>query len=128
MKKQLVLFVLVSLALFACTTHRIPDAGTSIPSAALQALTTNGKVQVIDARTEGEYKEGHIPGATQIDVLQEASFLEQIKLLDTNKAYVVYCRSGRRSKRAMELMLQNGFKNVSDLEGGLQAWEGTIEK
>ena len=128
MRNFLIVLLAGLLLTTACSTTRIPAAGSSITATQLQSLNTKGKIQLIDARTEGEFKEGHIPGAQLLDVLQEASFLQQIKSLDTNKAYVVYCRSGRRSKRAMELMLQNGFKKVSDLDGGFQGWTGPKEK
>jgi phage shock protein E len=128
MKNLLTILLLAAVGFTACSTKRIPASGSTIPATELQALTAKGKVQLIDARTEGEYKEGHIPGAQLMDVLQEANFLQQIKTLDPKKTYVVYCRSGKRSKRAMELMLQNGFKNVSDLDGGIQGWTGPTEK
>lgn len=128
MNKLLIISLLTIVGFTACSTKRIPASGTSISASTLQTLTLSGKVVLIDARTEGEYKEGHIAGAQLMDVLQEANFLQQIKALDQNKTYVVYCRSGKRSKRAMELMRQNGFKKVSDLEGGIMGWNGPTVK
>ena len=128
MKRILSPALLAMLVFFACSSKQFPQSGTSIRPDALQTLIQKNKVQLIDARTEGEYKQGHIPGAQLMDVLQESSFLQQIKSLDPNKAYVVYCRSGKRSKKAMELMIQNGFKKVTDLEGGMQAWKGSTEQ
>ncbi len=128
MKKNVTTLLLLGMLLSACTINRLPTAGTSISSTELKKLSDRGKVSLIDARTDGEYKEGHIPGASLMDVLQEANFLQHIQSLDKSKPYVVYCRSGKRSKRAMELMLQNGFKHVSDLDGGIQGWSGPTEK
>jgi rhodanese-related sulfurtransferase len=128
MKKFLTPLLLIAILFSACTANRLSTTGTSISSTELKKLSDRGKVSLIDARTDGEYKEGHIPGATLMDVLQEANFLQQIQSLDKSKPYVVYCRSGKRSKRAMELMLQNGFKQVSDLDGGIQGWTGPTEK
>ncbi len=128
MKNSILITLIALLGLTACSAKRVPASGTSISASTLQSLTSSGKVLLIDARTEGEYKEGHIKGAQLMDVLQEANFLQQIKNLDQSKAYVVYCRSGKRSKRAMELMLQNGFKKVSDLEGGIMGWNGPTVK
>ncbi len=126
MKLSLVLFVAWLLA--ACTHKQFPPSGTSLTPAQAATLIAKKKVTLLDVRTEGEYKEGHIPGAPLMDVLQEANFVQQIQSLDKAKPYVVYCRSGKRSKRAMELMLQNGFKQVADLEGGFQSWTGAKEK
>lgn len=128
MYKLLIIALMVLLGFTACSTKHLPASGTSISASTLQELTSRGKIVLIDARTEGEYNEGHIAGAQLMDVLQEANFLQQIKTLDQSKSYVVYCRSGRRSKRAMELMLQNGFKKVSDLDGGIMGWNGPTVK
>ena len=73
---------------------------------------------VIDVRTPQEYAEGHLQGATNIDV-QSGSFEQQVSALETGSNYVVYCRSGNRSARAVELMTKLGFQHVVD-GGGLQ--------
>ena len=73
---------------------------------------------VIDVRTPQEYAEGHLQGAMNIDV-QSGSFEQQVAELDTGGSYVVYCRSGNRSARAVELMTKLGFQQVVDA-GGLQ--------
>ena len=89
--KHIFLLVLISMiGLVACSKKQFPQSGTSISPANLQSLIEKKRVQVIDVRSEGEYKEGHISGAGLIDVLQEASFLQQIQSLDQNKSYVVY--------------------------------------
>ena len=73
---------------------------------------------VIDVRTPQEYAAGHLQGATNIDV-QSGSFEQQVSALETGGNYVVYCRSGNRSARAVELMTKLGFQHVVDA-GGLQ--------
>lgn len=128
MKKHLQFLLCMLVVLSACTVNRLPLSGSSISASDVQKLSNRGNIGLIDVRTEGEYKEGHIPGATLMDVLQEGHFVKQIQSLDKSKSYVVYCRSGKRSKRAMELMLQNGFTHVSDLDGGIQKWTGPTEK
>ncbi len=120
------LLVLITLA--ACSNKQFPQTGTSIEPEKLSSLTARPGVSLIDVRTEGEYKEGHIPGAIQMDVLQEAQFLQQIQALDPKKSYVLYCRSGRRSKQAMDLMQKQGFQKVVHLEGGIESWKGPKEK
>src|SRR5690554_3267124 len=42
--------------------------------------------------------------------------------LDKESEYIVYCRSGNRSKKAVSLLNENGFKNVKNLEGGMNGW------
>ena len=128
MKKNLLIALVASIGLIACVVKQFPQTGSSIGSSQLQEMMTKGKVNLIDVRTDGEYKLGHIVGASQIDVLQEASFLQQLQQLDPKQPYVVYCQSGRRSKTAMRLMQEKGFKKVVDLDGGFLGWKGATEK
>ena len=65
---------------------------------------------LIDVRTPKEFALGHIEGAINIDFLAP-NFWAEIKNLDPNQSYFVYCRSGRRSIRACILMKNGGFDN-----------------
>jgi rhodanese-related sulfurtransferase len=76
--------------------------------------------QIIDARTAEEFREDHVQGAVNIDVL-EKSFNEQIIKLDREKTYAVYCRSGARSGKTKSIMKNLGFKNVFNLGSLTQA-------
>lgn len=78
-------------------------------------------VQLIDVRTASEFKSGHINGAKNIDVLS-AQFKERIKNLETSKPTYLYCRSGKRSQKALKIMLNQGFVDVYDLVGGYTIW------
>lgn len=69
--------------------------------------------EVIDVRTPAEFAQGHVQGATNIDV-QDASFDRQIAALDRNGTYVVYCHSGRRSAIAADKLAAAGFTHVYD--------------
>jgi rhodanese-related sulfurtransferase len=76
-------------------------------------------VTVIDVRTPQEFAAGHVAGATNINV-EAADFGDRIATLDAGDPYVVYCRSGRRSAVAADLMKTAGFTDVADA-GGLDA-------
>jgi len=78
---------------------------------------------LLDVRTPEEYEQGHLKGATLIDYLEEKSFNEEIAKLDKNKTVYVYCRSGGRSGNAQEIMLKQGFKNVVNMDGGIDEWK-----
>src|SRR5690606_12269678 len=78
---------------------------------------------VLDVRTGEEYKSGHLEGAVNIDVLDSTTFHNQIENLDKDKTYLVYCRSGKRSANAANIMNQKGFANVFNMKGGILAWE-----
>ena len=63
---------------------------------------------IIDARTQSEYDEGHIPGAILIPEYEIADRAEN-ELPDKNQLILVYCRSGRRSKIAAEELVKLGY-------------------
>ena len=85
-------------------------------------LTANPNVIVLDVRTAEEYKEGHIDGAVNIDVKQ-GDFLKKAKsALPIDKKIAVYCRSGRRSANAAEMLAKEGCLCVN-LVGGINAWK-----
>lgn len=81
---------------------------------------------MLDVRTEEEYNNGIIPSAINIDIRQEAEFMEAIQALDPSKNYYVYCRSGMRSANACEIMKDEGIPNVFNLLGGILEWKGEI--
>ena len=80
---------------------------------------------IIDARTEAEYAEGHIPGAILIPEY-EISEQAETKLPDKDELILVYCRSGRRSKIAAEELVKLGYTNVKEF-GGIIDWTYEIE-
>lgn len=82
----------------------------------------NSNVPLIDVRTLEEYNEGKIAHAQNIDVLSD-DFYDKIEALDKDKTAYVYCRSGARSQKAAHIMIDLGFKEVIDLEGGYLNWK-----
>ena len=81
---------------------------------------------IIDARTQEEYNEGHIPGAILIPEYEIADRAEK-ELPDKDQLILVYCRSGRRSKIAAEELVKLGYTNVKEF-GGIIDWEYEIVK
>ena len=81
---------------------------------------------IIDARTQEEYDEGHIPGAIMIPEYEIADRAEK-ELHDKDQLILVYCRSGRRSKIAAEELVKLGYTNVKEF-GGIIDWEYEIVK
>ena len=79
-------------------------------------------VVVLDVRTPEEYKEGHIKGATLANWQDPEKFKEGTSKLDKNKPVYVYCKAGVRGEKAADWLTQNGFKEVVNLEGGIQSW------
>jgi rhodanese-related sulfurtransferase len=77
---------------------------------------------VLDVRTPGEFAGGHLPGAINMDV-QSGDFETRLGALDRGKAYLVYCRSGNRSRRATQAMERMRFESVYHLSEGMLGWE-----
>ena len=69
---------------------------------------------IIDVRTTEEFAAGHLDGAVNYNV-EDGTLEQALPSLDPNANYVVYCRSGRRSAVAVDLMKENGFTQIADL-------------
>ena len=124
------LLMLLTLALpFGCVG--CSDGGSAtydqISGAEAKALmdSESGYI-IIDARTQEEYDEGHIPGAILIPEYEIADRAEK-ELPDKDQLILVYCRSGRRSKIAAEELVKLGYTNVKEF-GGIIDWEYEIVK
>lgn len=83
---------------------------------------------VMDVRTAGEVAEGFIQGTSVFTDVTGNTFQNDITALDKNKTYLVYCRSGARSGRAAQMMIDAGFTNVYNLNGGISNWSGPTAK
>ena len=99
---------------------------TSVDAKEFAEAISAPQMQIVDARTPQEFREGHIPGAVNIDI-NNKDFIRHAESLDKTRPVAVYCRSGRRSKIAAKTLTVNGF-DVTELDGGIITWEGEIEK
>ena len=81
-----------------------------------------GSLVILDVRTPVECSAGRIEGSIILD-FRSSSFQEQLLVLDPKKAYLVYCRAGRRSTPTVELMRKLGFKELYNLIGGIANWQ-----
>jgi rhodanese-related sulfurtransferase len=88
---------------------------------AVQILNRDGAV-VVDVREDAEVRTGKIKGAKHIPLAQLKNRLVELEQAKT-KPVLVYCRSGNRSAHACSLMSKLGFQDVSNLAGGIAAWE-----
>ena len=87
---------------------------------AKKLMDTESDYSIVDARTEEEYAEGHIPGAILIPEY-EITDRAQSELQDKDQLILVYCRSGRRSKIASQALADLGYTNVKEF-GGIIDW------
>jgi rhodanese-related sulfurtransferase len=85
-------------------------------------LKSDSKVVVLDVRTADEFKDGHIPGAKNIDFFSD-DFGKQIAALDKSKTYLVHCAAGGRSGKACKIFEKEQVPSVYHLNEGFKAWE-----
>ncbi|OBG19858.1 sulfurtransferase [Mycolicibacterium celeriflavum] len=85
----------------------------------LDGLLAEDAVVLVDIRNPGEVEQGRIPGSVHIPLAQLRSRLD---LLPTDRPIVVHCAGGWRSSVAASLLRAEGFEDVSDLDGGYNAW------
>jgi rhodanese-related sulfurtransferase len=77
---------------------------------------------LLDVRTPNEFAEERIRGAVMVDY-RSPSFRDEMAKLDREKTYLVYCRTGNRTKGALQVMRELGFRNVLHLAGGITKWK-----
>jgi len=80
-------------------------------------------LQLLDVRTEGERAIARIEGARHLD--QEA--VEQLKDLDRGTLLVFHCHHGMRSQAAAQYFQAQGFTNICNLAGGIEAWSVAVD-
>jgi phage shock protein E len=109
--------VLAALALAGCGSST--SAVQTVDTPAFLSTTAQPGVVIVDVRTPDEFAAGHLQNAVNINV-EDPDFAEEIESLDKAATYAVYCRSGRRSAVATDVMGAAGFTSVFNLSGGLE--------
>ena len=79
---------------------------------------------LLDVREPNEWEIGHLPDAMRISVNELQGRLNE---LDTAREMVVYCRSGVRSGRAVDMLRQAGFRKVKNMTGGILRWADEVD-
>ena len=88
----------------------------------LSRLQADPRAFVLDVRRPEEYASGHLAGAQSLAWMNEELFRQGLSRLDKSLSYYVYCRSGKRSHAATQMMKSQGFE-VCDMQGGILYWE-----
>tara|TARA_B100000809_G_scaffold190733_1_gene189367 strand:+ start:241 stop:582 length:342 start_codon:yes stop_codon:yes gene_type:complete len=87
-------------------------------------LVKNHHAKLIDVRNYAEYRPEHLTPCVNIDVSSN-QFVEELKNYAKDSSYIVYCKSGVRSKKAFRQMEKIGFTNVKSIKGGIEQWNGS---
>jgi len=118
MKKLITLSVTLLLLLAACATA--PQNWQTINAAQAQAIMAETEHFVLlDVRTQAEFNQSHIPGATLLPYNEVHTRAHELP--DTNTVILLYCQSGRRSAIAAAALAGLGFTNIYDF-GGINNW------
>lgn len=89
-----------------------------------QRLQDGQPLRLIDVREPHELEISHIEGARLIPLGQLAARLSE---LDSAQEFVLFCKAGTRSTRALELLVSAGFRKVKNLKGGINAWAKEVD-
>ena len=119
------IFVVITILMGAnaCAT----DAQNALAPAAFEAKIATPNVQLVDVRTPLEFANGHLENAKNLNI-NDAEFKQKIALLDKSKPIAVYCGVGGRSGKASKILVELGFKDITDLAGGITAWSAANKK
>jgi len=119
--KQLLTISLFSLFLMACSSSDTATVNqvSPIESAGLQS---NDFAVIIDVRSDSEWKGQRIPGAVHIPLSELKGRMDELKSFE-GKQLIMQCAVGGRSSKAVEILQHAGFTNVSNMNGGLVAWQ-----
>ena len=88
----------------------------------IQKNKDNPDFVVLDVRTPGEFSDGHIKNAIMVDY-NSATFKEELEKLDKSKTYLMLCRSGNRSSKALPIMEELNFLKVYHMNDGMNGWK-----
>ncbi len=118
--KSVILSLILSMAFLSCQSTPNKDEKLNVHEFRAKINELKDE-QLIDVRTPGEYKEGHIVGATNID-WNGPNFEAMAGKLDKNKPVMVYCLAGGRSAAAASALKRMGFTQIYDMKGGMRSW------
>lgn len=80
---------------------------------------------IIDVRTPEEFDAGRIAGAINVNFRAD-DFAEQLASLDKDQAYLLHCKSGGRSTKALDVMKAQGFTDIAHMSEGYDGWKAVV--
>lgn len=91
-----------------------------VSSSAFSSLIQKNNTIVLDVRNSDEFASGHLQNAINIPVTE---LINRLGELDPSQEILVYCQSGNRSKTASQILVENGFTHVTNLQNGINEWQ-----
>ena len=114
--------LLATLLLLLPTLMLAADPVKHVKAEEAAKIIADGKVAVVDVRTPDEFKDGHIKGAKNIDIMS-SDFEAQLGKLDKTQPTLVHCQAGGRSTRALPIFEKLGFTHLIHLDDGFGGWQ-----
>ena len=121
MKFRIAILALLVFSITSCLKTKTEGVMVLNPENFEQKIESSD-VQLVDVRTPEEFAEGHIPNAININI-NGNDFESETSKLDKEKPVMVYCKMGGRSAKAASNLKEQGFKDISDLDGGITSWK-----
>ena len=90
--------------------------------ALIEGNKTSSDFVILDVRTKAEVDAGYIENAINIDFYSD-TFRDELNRLDKNNKYLIYCRSGGRSDKALAIVKELNFREVYNMTGGIVEWQ-----
>jgi rhodanese-related sulfurtransferase len=122
MAAGIVFFVVTVGAVAMAAGPSVTDVTVGQAQKLIKERAGNADFVILDVRTPAEFTEGHLAGAVNLDV-QAPDFETRIRALDRTKTYLVYCRTGNRSRKAIQAMDRLGFGSVFHMTQGIVGWQ-----
>jgi len=117
-------FLLIFFWFQACSHSSENSSKTISPKMASDLIAkhkNNPDFVILDVRTPHEFKSGHIEKAILLDYYSK-TYTDELKRLDKSKTYLIYCRSGNRSGKTLDLIIDMGFNHAYNMDKGIRGW------
>lgn len=82
---------------------------------------SDDEFELIDVRTVEEFQSGYISRAINIDFFS-TDFIDKVKETDSSSKLILYCRTDNRSSKSAKILIDNNYKNIYVIKGGIEEW------
>ena len=121
MRRMSMLALVIMMLLAGCTSPQDVDHQVVNPEAFEAALDNSTGAFLLDVRTTDEWEDGHLEGSILIPHLELEARVDELPS-DLSQTIHVYCQSGSRSARAIQTLIDLGYRSIIELDGGIGAW------
>jgi len=130
MKKKLIIFAIpifiiclgfILPSLSAQDSTRILTVSAKEAADLIDKHNGDSNFAILDIRTPGEFQSGHLQSAILIDFYSQ-TFVDRLRQLDKGKKFLIYCRTGNRSARSLEIFRKLQFQKVYHMTNGISTW------